>query len=82
MDTQKNRLDGTSLIIRMTVLRKKRVDILRELNKRGITCQAPHLSNALNGNYPYLTEKVHEILTNTERILTEWEQEASTKTGA
>ncbi|PKM62326.1 MAG: hypothetical protein CVU97_05890 [Firmicutes bacterium HGW-Firmicutes-21] len=66
-------LDGNALIHRIIDLKKKKVDVIRELNKRGISCHASRFSDVLNGNYPIRTEKVMEILTNTDKILTDWE---------
>lgn len=68
-------MNENNILYRILNLKVKKVDLLRELNKRGIKCYASQFSDAINGNYPYLTQKYHDILTNTEKILTDWENE-------
>ena len=58
---------------RIITLGKRLVDLIPELEKRGIIVSAPpHLSNALNGKD--ITPKAVEIVRVSNEIVTEWEK--------
>ncbi|HAN20406.1 MAG: hypothetical protein A2Y15_08615 [Clostridiales bacterium GWF2_36_10] len=75
-------MEENKLLHRILNLRVKKVDVLKELNARGIRCYPSQFSDAVNGNYPYRTEKTNEIITNVDKILTDWENEREVKSNA
>jgi len=60
---------------RLIVLGKRVIDLIPELEKRGITKVTPgELSNALNGRNT--ADKAQSIVTASNGIVTEWEKES------
>lgn len=72
-------MEDNLILHRILNLKVKKVDVFKELNNQGIKCYASQFSDAINGNYPCLTEKYLEILNGTNQILTDWENERKMK---
>lgn len=65
---------GYNLPVRLVKLRKKQVDIIRELKKRHIKVAESEFSRFINGIES--TPKSELVLSEADKIVTEWEQEA------
>ena len=67
-------MNGTNLCHRIINLKVKKIDVLKEVNRRGVRCYPSRFSDILNENYPCLTESIVQVLNTTDKILTEWEE--------
>lgn len=63
----------------MLDLKVKKIEVVKELNKRGISCRASRFSEIINENCPAMTEKMQDILINTKKILLDWQAEKQQK---
>ena len=64
--------------VRLAALGRKRVDVLKELHERGVYTSQSMLSSYING--VNLQPKSELVLSQADKIISEWEAEKSGKT--
>lgn len=58
---------------RLAELGKKNVDVIREINLKGLSCSASEFSDAINGRNK--SEKADSICEMASKIISEWEND-------